>query len=91
MAFKSLKPWQLEEDITLSSYSKWQSTMTYCLNKEEEWKRFLKPLKPANKDTSWAQLTSDNPTRRLEADPGDNGTDAEGRIMVVMLLGVPHS
>ena len=55
--------------------------MTYCLNKEEEWKRFLKPLKPANKDTSWAQLTSDNPTRRLEADPGNNGMDAETKVM----------
>ena len=79
MASKTLKPWQLDEDVTFSSYSKWQSTMQYCLNKEEDWKRFLKPLKPTNKDTSWAPLTANNPTRSLEAD--ENGMDAETKAL----------
>ena len=81
MASKSLKPFQLEEDVSFTSFSKWQSTMLYCLNKEDEWKRFLKPLKPANKDTSWDKLTSDNPTRGLSNDSGSTGLDAETKVL----------
>ena len=76
MASKSLKPWQLDEEVTFSSYSKWQSTMLYCLNKEDDWKRFLKPVTPGNPDSSWTILTADNQTRGLVADRGDNGMDA---------------
>ncbi len=60
---KGLKPTHLGEDTSFSDYSKWQSTMLYCLNKEPLWQEFLKPVKEDNKDSSWEKLTSKNPNR----------------------------
>ena len=42
---------------------------------------FLKPNKPENKDTTWEQLTSTNPTRGLQDDAGDDGKKKEDKAM----------
>ncbi len=72
---KGVKPTYLGEDTTFSDYSKWQSTMFYCLNKDPIWQPFLKPAIAENKDTSWAKLTSKNVTRGFE--DGDPVTKAD--------------
>jgi hypothetical protein len=80
---KGLKPWQLTEEETFASYGKWQSTLLYCLNKEVEWQRFLKPVKPDNKDTSWEILIAANPTRGLSDDGGNHGKTKEEKVLLL--------
>jgi hypothetical protein len=55
--------------------------MLYCLNKEEDWKRFLKPVRPGKPDSSWTILKAANQTRGLVADPGYDGMDAATKAL----------
>lgn len=79
---KGLKPYHLEEDVTFSSYGKWQSNMLYCLNKETNWQRFLKPVKVDNVDTKWEKVTAENiTTRGFTDDAGEAGMRKEQKAM----------
>ena len=81
LSIKGVKPTQLSEEETLTSYGRWQSTMVYCLSKEALWQRFLKPVKPDNQDSSWTKLSADNPSRGLLDDSEASGKKKEDKVI----------
>lgn len=88
MATKGPKPWKLTEDESFTSFTSWQYNIVYTLNKEEDFKPFLK------ENAKWEKLTSNNPTRGLT--DTDNGLTKEQKVAnLSQMLGlitqwVPH-
>jgi hypothetical protein len=79
---KGVKPRELTEDESFESYEKWQSLLTYCLNREADWQRFLKS---GSIESKWKKLTSTS-TDRGFADDHNGKTKTEKATYLKAML-----